>query len=159
MGAGKSTVGEILSKSIGYKFIELDSLIEKSLNEKIPDIFSKMGEDHFRKLETDSLINVSKGSGDTVISTGGGIVLKPENMKIMKSTGTSIFLKTAIETIWERVKNDKGRPLLHVENPYNTANELLEERKELYNKADIIVETDRVSPQKISEKIIELLFN
>jgi len=118
-----------------------------------------MGEDHFRKLETDSLINVSKGSGDTVISTGGGIVLKPENMKIMKSTGTSIFLKTAIETIWERVKNDKGRPLLHVENPYNTANELLEERKELYNKADIIVETDRVSPQKISEKIIELLFN
>jgi len=159
MGAGKSTVGVILSGSIGYKFVELDSLIEKTLNEKIPDIFSKMGEAHFRNLETDSLINVAKESGNTVISTGGGIVLKPENMKFMESTGTSIYLKTDIETIWERIKNDKVRPLLDVENPYKTANELLEGRKELYDKADITVETDRLSPQKISEKIIELLFN
>ena len=159
MGAGKSTVGEILSASIGYKFIDLDSLIEERANRKIPEIFSELGETRFRDLETENLITVSELKENTVISTGGGILLKPENVKIIESSGTSIYLKAGIETIWDRIKDDNGRPLLNVEDPYGTAAQLYEGRKELYESSDIIVETDQLTPQIISEKIKGLLFS
>jgi len=158
MGAGKSTVGKILSASIGYSFIDLDDLIEKKSNKKIADIFTNQGEEYFRDLETDCLTSVSMDKSNTVISTGGGVVLKPRNINIIKSSGTSIYLKAGIDTIWERIKNEKGRPLLEVENPYKAARNLLESRKMLYDSADIILETDGITPQGISDKLSELLF-
>jgi shikimate kinase len=158
MGAGKSTVGKILSASIGYKFIDLDDLIEKTSNKKIADIFLNLGEEYFRNLETDCLTSVSKDKSNTVISTGGGIVLNPTNINIIESSGTSIYLKAGIETIWERIKEDKGRPLLEVENPFETACDLLESRKVLYESSEIVVETESLTPQMISDNISELLF-
>jgi len=159
MGAGKSTVGKVLSVMTGHKFVDLDELIEKRSNKKITDIFSNLGEEQFRKLETESLKSVSIDKTDTVVSTGGGIVLKPVNINIIESSGTSIYLKAGIETIWDRIKDENGRPLLDVENPYETASDLLDSRIELYESADIIIETDNLTPQKISDKIIELLFD
>ncbi len=159
MGAGKSTVGEILSASIGYKFIDLDRLIEETTNRKIPEIFSELGENQFRNLETEHLVKVSKIGENAVISTGGGIVLKPKNLTIMESSGTTIYLKAGIETIWERIKDDNGRPLLNVDNPYGTAAELLESRKKLYENSDIIVDTDLLTPQLVSEEIAGLIFS
>lgn len=158
MGAGKSTVGKILSASIGYKFLDLDDLIEKKANKKITDIFLNHGEDYFRHLETDCLTKVSKDKSNTVISTGGGIVLNPSNLDIIKSSGTSIYLRAGIETIWERIKDGRGRPLLEVENPYEAACDLLESREMLYQSADIIFETDGLTPQNISDKLSDLLF-
>lgn len=158
MGAGKSTVGKILSDSTGYKFIDLDDLIEKTSNKKITDIFSQMGEEQFRKLETDCLTSVSKDNNNLVVSTGGGIVVNQVNLNIIESSGTGIYLKAGIDTIWERIKEERGRPLLDVDNPFETARDLLESRKDLYESADYVVETDGLTPQMISEKIIEKLF-
>ncbi len=158
MGAGKSTVGKVLSTSLGYKFIDIDELIEEKSNKKITDIFSELGEDHFRNLETESLNGISKDNTNAVISTGGGIVLKPVNFNIIESSGTSIYLKAGIKSIWERIKDDSGRPLLNVESPYEKARDLLESRREHYERADIVVETDNLSPREISDKIIEQLF-
>lgn len=159
MGAGKSTVGKILSDSTGYKFMDLDDLIEKRSNKKITEIFSQMGEEHFRKLETDCLTGVSKENGNIVVSTGGGIVVKKANLDIIESSGTGIYLKAGMDTIWERISEERGRPLLDVNNPYETARDLLESRKELYERAEYIVETDGLTPHMISEKIVEILFN
>ena len=159
MGAGKSTVGELLSSSIGYSFIDMDSLIEEAVNMKIPDIFSGHGEEHFRKLETETLQKLSESGGNSVISTGGGAVINPLNMEIIGSTGISIYLKAGIETIWQRIKEQDDRPLLNVEKPFETAVKLLDERKALYEKADITVETDGLTPLIIAEKIKDLIFN
>ena len=159
MGAGKSTVGKVLSTSLGYKFIDIDELIEEKSNKKITDIFSELGEDHFRNLETESLMDLSKDNTNAVISTGGGIVLKPVNFKIIESSGTSIYLKTGINSIWDRIKDDTGRPLLKVDSPYEKARDLLEGRREHYEKADIVVETDNLSPREISDIIIKQLFD
>ena len=71
-------------------------------------------------------------------------MLNPTNINIMESSGTSIYLKAGLETIWERIKEDKGRPLLEVENPYETAGDLLESRKVLYESSNIVVETETV---------------
>ena len=158
MGAGKSTVGRVLSASVGYNFLDLDDFIEKEYGEKITDIFLHKGEDYFRDLETDSLTKVSEDKSDTVISTGGGIVLKPSNVSIIKSTGTSIYLKASIDTIWERIKNQSGRPLLEVENPYEKASELLESREMLYQDSDYVIDTDGLTPKLISDRISELIF-
>lgn len=158
MGSGKSTVGEILSKSISYDYIDLDILIEETSGLLISDIFKKFGEEHFRSLESDALENVSEKSEKTVVSTGGGIVLKPSNREIMTRSGVTIYLKTELETVWERVKDDTSRPLLSGENPYEKAKELLSGRKDLYEKSDLIVETDRLDPDQVSEKIAGLLF-
>ena len=159
MGAGKSTVGGLLSASIGYTFIDMDSLIEEAVNMKIPDIFSGHGEEHFRKLETETLQKLSESGGNSVISTGGGVVINPLNMEIIGSTGISIYLKAGIETIWQRIKEQDDRPLLNVEKPFETAKKLLEDRKALYEKADITVETDGLTPLMIAEKIKDLIFN
>ena len=159
MGAGKSTVGKALSALKGFEFIDLDSFIEKTANSKIPEIFSEFGEEKFRELETESLVKVSELKGKTVVSTGGGIMLNPENIHVMQTTGTTIYLKAGIETIWERIKDDRGRPLLNVENPLGTATELLNSRKHLYEGADIIVETDNLTPQMISEKINKVIYS
>ena len=85
-------------------------------------------------------------------------MLKPTNINIIVYSGTSIYLKAGIETIWERIKDDKGRPLLEVENPYETAGDLLESRKVLYESSNIVVETESLTPRMISDNISELLF-
>ena len=159
MGAGKSTVGKLLSASIGYTFIDMDSLIEEAANKKIPDIFSEFGEEHFRELETETLQKLSDSGGNSVISTGGGIIKNPANIEIIKSTGISIYLKAGIETIWQRIKEQDDRPLLNVEEPFETAKKLLDERKGLYEKADFTVETDGLTPLMISDNIKGMIFN
>ena len=155
MGAGKTTVGKILSEKIGFRYFDADKFIENQSGKSISDIFSEHGEDYFRGLETKSLEYIVTME-DQVIATGGGVVTREENWEIMRKSGVTIYLKAPVEVIWERIQHNKSRPLLQVENPLDTAKQILNSRTHLYEQADIIIETADLSPDQVSEEIINI---
>jgi shikimate kinase len=154
MGAGKSTVGTILAEKIGYRFCDADKFIETRNGTTIMQIFADHGEQYFRDLESESMESLSTGEKQ-VIATGGGVIQRDRNWDAMKSGGITVYLKAPIEVIWERIKDSKNRPLLQVENPLETARELLNKRTPLYEKADLIVDTSDLSLEEVAEEIIE----
>ena len=111
MGSGKTSIGKILAKDNHLSFLDTDHEIIRSCGYSIPDIFEKFGEKHFRNLETEQLRKMDTIENH-VISTGGGIVLKDDNKKLMKDLGLIIFLDINISSQIDRVKNRKNRPLL-----------------------------------------------
>lgn len=156
MGAGKTTVGRILAEEVGYRYVDADNVIEKQSGKKITEIFSEHGEEYFRALESEVLENLSNGERQ-VIATGGGIVTRETNWEIMNRGGITIYLKAPIATIWERIKNSKSRPLLRGEDPLGTAALLLQKRARFYERADIIIDTENLSPDSVAREIAKLL--
>jgi len=156
MGAGKSTVGKILAEKIGYKFLDADKAVEDRAGTTITDIFSEHGEPYFRDMESETTESLASGEKQ-VIATGGGVVQRDRNWDAMKSNGITIYLKASIETIWERIKDDTTRPLMQVENPVETARDLLNKRTPMYEKADIILLTDDLSLEQAADEILALL--
>ena len=150
-GCGKSTIGYRMSQKINYSFFDADKYLEEKENRIISDIFSKEGEEYFRKLETKYLEDLSKKE-QIIISTGGGAVKKKENIDILKQDGIIIFLDRTIEDISK--ENHENRPLLqNVENLWK----LYDERINLYRKyADIIIKNDD-DMNVIVERIITTL--
>jgi len=156
MGAGKTTVGKILADKTRYEYLDADKVIEKRAGATITQIFSEHGEPYFRDLESESLEELAK-NGNQVIATGGGVIQRDRNWDAMKKNGITIYLKASVETIWDRIKDDTTRPLLQVEDPLETARDLLNNRTPMYEKADIIFITDDFSPEQIADEILELL--
>ena len=150
-GCGKSTIGYRMSQKINYSFFDADKYLEEKENRIISDIFSKEGEEYFRKLETKYLKDLSKKE-QIIISTGGGAVKKKENIDILKQNGIIIFLNRTIEDISK--ENHENRPLLqNIENLWK----LYDERINLYRKyADIIIKNDD-DMNVIVERIITTL--
>ena len=150
-GCGKSTIGYRMSQKINYSFFDADKYLEEKENRIISDIFSKEGEEYFRKLETKYLKDLSKKE-QIIISTGGGAVKKKENIDILKQNGIIIFLDRTIEDISK--ENHENRPLLqNIENLWK----LYDERINLYRKyADIIIKNDD-DMNVIVERIITTL--
>lgn len=152
MGTGKTSVGRILAKSLEMSFVDLDVEIEKELGMTIPEIFSTHGEDFFRDAESEALRSVAQRERQA-IATGGGVVLREENWEVMGKKGVTIYLKAPAEVLYKRVKNNTSRPLLQVENPLEKVQELLSKRISLYEKADLIVDTEHISPQEAVREI------
>ena len=150
-GCGKSTIGYRMSQKINYSFFDADKYLEEKENRIISDIFSKEGEEYFRKLKTKYLEDLSKKE-QIIISTGGGAVKKKENIDILKQNGIIIFLDRTIEDISK--ENHENRPLLqNIENLWK----LYDERINLYRKyADIIIKNDD-DMNLIVERIITTL--
>lgn len=150
-GCGKSTIGYRMSQKINYSFFDADKYLEEKENRIISDIFSKEGEEYFRKLETKYLEDLSKKE-QIIISTGGGAVKKKENIDILKQNGIIVFLDRTIEDISK--ENHENRPLLqNIENLWK----LYDERINLYRKyADIIIKNDD-DMNVIVERIITTL--
>ena len=117
MGSGKSTIGRILAKYMDMKFIDIDKLIAAREKKTIPEIFSEKGEQYFRKLEREIVLEESLNN-NIVIATGGGVIIDNENIKNLKETSFIVYLDCTIECIYERVKNSKTRPLLNVDNMF-----------------------------------------
>ena len=155
MGAGKSTVADYLKEAYSMEVVEMDQIIAKRQGMSISDIFEKHGEEFFRDLETNLLIEMQSRS-NVVISCGGGVPMRERNVKEMKKNGRVVLLTAEPETILERTKNDHGRPLLEGNKNVPYIAELMEKRREKYEAAaDIIVKTDGRSPQDICEEIID----
>lgn len=158
MGAGKTTVGKILAKRLRLTFIDLDEVIEKELNLTIQEIFSRYGEDFFRDAETKALRSIAD-KDRYVVATGGGVVLREENWETMKPNGFTVYLRAPAEVLWSRVKNNTSRPLLQVENSFERLCELFSQRIPQYEKADLIVDTESVSPEYLALEIAEKMKN
>lgn len=155
MGTGKTSVSLKLSELLNMKLIDTDGYIEKKENKSISEIFETNGEEFFRKCESETLIELSKEK-NLLISCGGGIIVKEENIPIMKKQGKVVLLKATPESIYERVKNDNTRPLLNNNMTIEHISNLMESRKEKYLKAaDIIIDTDNKSIKEICQEIIK----
>ena len=140
MGSGKTTVADFLGTLTGKKVIDTDKYIENMENRTISEIFSLNGESFFRALETKAAFEISK-LDNLIVATGGGMVLNPKNIEILKTSGKIVFLNVTVETILERLKNDTTRPLLQRQDKEKAVAELLASRLPLYNSsADIIVD-------------------
>ena len=160
MGSGKSTVGPILANTIGFKFIDLDELIELKTGKKIGEIFATEGEKEFRAIERETLSELLPCS-TTVVSLGGGTVTNSETLKLIKKHGVVVYLRSDVEHIYQRLRTKSDRPMLRDENGNLLDGEdllhkietLLNVRTPYYEKADIIVTTDN---KKIGNTIDEL---
>ena len=156
MGTGKTSIGKALSAKLGMEFADMDDLIESREKMTISAIFEKKGEPYFRQVECEVAEDVAKRS-DLVVATGGGVVLNYDNVKTLESTGIGICLNASPETIYARVKNQRHRPLIAVENPLERIRQLLEYRQPFYAKVKHQVDTNLLTIDDIVEEIIEII--
>ena len=159
MGTGKTTISRQLSEMTKLREADMDRIIETRKGMKINDIFAAYGEAYFRDLETKLVKEYEKKSG-YIISCGGGCVLRPENVKSMKKNGLVIWLTATPQTVYERVRHSKNRPLLNGNMNVEYIMELMERRNGFYEAAaDITIVSDRREPGEIAEEIIKMLKN
>lgn len=155
MGSGKSTVASCLVDKYGMKIVEMDQVIEEREGMSISDIFAQKGETYFRDAETKLLIEIQSGT-NTVISCGGGVVLRDENVKEMKKYGKIVLLNARPETILERVEKDENRPLLQGNKNVSFISSMMEQRRPKYETAaDYVIQTDGKGAEEICREIFE----
>ncbi len=153
-GCGKTTVAEVFEKR-GATVLDTDALIVARYGQ-INSIFAEHGEEYFRNAETQAVKDVC-GLDGVVIATGGGCLLRSENVRLLKTNGKIVYLKTGVETLLKRVEGNTDRPLLAVQTRARLE-KLLSERRSVYESAaDITVETDGLTPQAVADKITESL--
>ena len=157
MGSGKSTIARKLGSLYHLDIVEMDETIEEREQMKISEIFETKGEPYFRALETNLLIEMQDRTG-VVISCGGGVPMREENVVEMKKNGTVFLLTAAPETIYHRVKDSGNRPLLNNNMSVSYIQELMEKRREKYEAcADIIISTDNKNAEEICGEIISYI--
>jgi len=157
MGAGKTTVGRVLAKSLNKVFYDTDHEIERRTGVRVPLIFELEGEAGFRKREMAMIEELSQMS-NIVLATGGGAVLMPENRNNLKSHGTVIYLRANVHELWLRTRNDKNRPLLQNADPRGSLEQLFAKRDPLYREvATHIVDTGGQPVSQIVHQIEVLL--
>ena len=155
MGTGKTAVARELSKKLSMKLVDIDSEIEAAQNMRIRDIFSRCGEKYFRDEETAMILKFSK-KDSLIISTGGGAVLREENMAALRENGIIFCLDATPATILQRTSGSNDRPLLLTEDPLKKINELLDYRRPFYEKAGETVDTENKTPMQIAAEIMEI---
>jgi len=154
MGTGKTSVAKQLSGMLGMKIVDMDTEIEKKEGMSINDIFTQHGEPYFRDVETEVAQTVS-AMESVIVSTGGGVVLRPENIEYLRKNGIVVCLMASPETILKRTSSSDERPLLKVNDPLTKITEMLEMRKPFYKNADFVIDTEGRSPRQVAEEIIE----
>lgn len=156
MGTGKSTVGKRLARRLNYAFIDTDQAIEEITGLTVSQIFAKHGFKRFRGEEA-LLASKLADKKRLVIATGGGLVLNAGNVEKMQRNGVLICLEASPETICRRVRNKRTRPLLAKGNLTVTVQRLLKERQGAYKMAELTMNTDKLSPEEIVDKIIQFM--
>lgn len=154
MGAGKTTIGRHLATLLHKRFVDVDHEIEKRTGVSIPVIFEIEGEAGFRRRESAVIEELTRDS-NIVLATGGGAVLLEENRKVLKDRGTVAYLQADIDTLVERTRRDRNRPLLQTENPRGKIEELLQQREPIYRDvADIIINTGQRAPSSVAREVV-----
>ena len=152
MGAGKSTVAAALSGLSGIECVDLDSLIVQQVGISIPDIFSRFGEETFRRHEAAALASLADGQL-RIVATGGGVVGRAENWACMRRQGVVIYLQASWEVLTARIGSGEGRPLASGPERERLKN-LWQSRLPLYEQADLVVNADHKSPEEIAKQIL-----
>jgi shikimate kinase len=156
MGAGKSTVGYLLAELLHYELIDTDKVIEQRTGRRISDIFATDGEPAFRALES-ALVRELESAQDTVISTGGGLVVNPDNLASLKRHSLVACLWASPQVIYDRVRHQSHRPLLQAPDPLAKITELLNARAPMYKQADLLVGVDFRAPLETARHIASSL--
>jgi shikimate kinase len=157
MGAGKSSVGRCLRRRTGLALLDIDEVVASKFGMSIPEIFAELGEKKFRDAETEALRHM-RTEGQTIIITGGGIVLRKENVEILRSQAVIVWLDGDEETLFARASWKSNRPLLHTKNPRKTFSQILGARRPLYaNIADIRVDTSVLTDEEVAVAILAKL--
>jgi len=157
MGAGKTTVGRLLARRLKLRFVDSDHEIERRCGVKVPLIFDIEGESGFRARETQTLAELA-GLEGIVLATGGGTVLAEENRQRLAARGTVIYLRATPEDLYERVRQDRNRPLLATPDPLGRLRELYVHRDPLYREvADVVVDTGRQTVQSLARTLADQL--
>src|SRR5205085_4031111 len=156
MGAGKSAVGRELSRRTGWPRHDTDEMIREQFGISIPDVFARHGEPAFRDAETALLKTLQRGLAGIVV-TGGGIVLREENVRLLRGMGRIIWLNADEEIMWQRASRHSTRPLLQTPDPRARFAELLRERQPRYQAAaDYRINTSSSSIAEVTDEIIAL---
>ena len=154
MGSGKSSIGRILARRLGYRFVDTDRKIIEREGMEISEIFALHGEDYFRERETD-VLRTLLGRDQCVVATGGGIVLREHNRPLLRELGFVVSLTADQEVIFERVSRNTKRPLLRTPNPRQTIQEMLAARGALYEAAaQFTVDTSLLTHDEVAECIL-----
>ena len=157
MGAGKSTISDYLKNALAMDVVEMDQCIVERQGMSISDIFETYGEEYFRNMETNLLIEMQEKK-NVIISCGGGVAMRERNVAEMKKNGRVVLLTAKPETILERVKDNHDRPLLENNKTVPFIADLMEKRRAKYEAAaDIVIQTDGKSELEICEELIHRL--
>lgn len=159
-GSGKTTVGKALSKKLERQFIEMDEIVVEKAGMSIPEIVAKHGWEYFRNLESEVAREVTVFE-NSVIATGGGVVVRPENVEVLKQHSILIYLKAKVDVLVSRIGKDPNRPpLTNKKSLKGEMSEVLQSRHSLYEKAaNKIIETNSMSPEETANAIIPEVIN
>ena len=157
MGAGKTTIGKYLAEHLKLTFADTDTEIEARTGADIPWIFDVEGEEGFRDREEQVVAEMTEWD-DVVLATGGGVILRPDNRRLLAARGFVIYLYATVEEQVRRTRKDRRRPLLQKGDPEETLRTLMAHRDPLYREiADHIIETDTCSPRTVAQRLVREL--
>ena len=157
MGAGKSSVGRRLAARLGFEFADTDAEIERRTGVDIPYIFEREGEPGFRQREA-QVLSDWVGKPDTVLATGGGIIVTSENIALLAAHAPVVYLHASVAQQFERVRHGKHRPLLAGDDPKGTLTRLFETRDPVYREvADLFIDTDGERVERVARRIEQQL--
>ena len=158
MGTGKSSVGQLVAGQLHFTLLDTDHVIETRIGKTIAEIFAQEGEPAFRALEK-KLVEELVGRKKTVISTGGGLPANPDNLASLKKHSLVVCLWASPEKIWERVRSQTHRPLLHEADPLAKIRSLLAEREPFYRQADVLLNTELRALKDVAQQVIHQYHN
>lgn len=153
MGTGKTSVGRLVAEQLHFNYLDTDEMIQAATGKTVAEIFSTMGEPAFRELEEKTVAELS-GKTQTVISAGGGLPVNPKNLDSLKAHALVVCLWASPVKIWERVRNQTHRPLLHDPDPQKKISELLAAREPFYKRADILLNTESRSLREVAQQVV-----
>ena len=153
MGAGKTSVGRLAAEQLHFDYLDTDDMIQSLTGRSITDIFKTDGEPAFRTLER-QIVGELTARSRMVISTGGGLPVNPDNLTNLKTHALVVCLWASPEKIWERVKNQTHRPLLHDPDPQKKIRDLLAAREPFYKQADVLVNTDIRAVREVAQQVV-----
>jgi len=164
MGSGKSTIGPILANALGWDFVDIDKNIERKAHQRVVDIFAAKGEQLFRQLEHEALLDLVSLE-ECVVSLGGGTLTTKENFEFIRQNGIIVYLQLAPDKILQRVKHKTDRPMLkdgsgkplEGEELRTRIDGLLKTREQYYSKADIIIPADTMKVGPTVDEIVKRL--
>lgn len=154
-GVGKTTIGRGAAEVLRRPFLDFDAEIERREGKSVREIFRELGEEHFRALEAALSLELSL-TGGMVLSPGGGWVTRPASVELLRLAGRIIYLRAAPEAVARRLRRVETRPMLAGRDPLVALRELYEKRREAYETADVVLDTEKLSRQQLIARVVEL---